>query len=221
MREPTRLVSSCTAATAATSPGAPPASATRRATSNATKAPMRLSIARETTRSLGSSIGSPAITATSPTRVRRARLVAVSGADVDVQVLQLRDVLAVVGLHQVDRLLADHAVELAALRRQLDALADEDDRVPAADALEAQEAVVVDVRDDHADLVDVADDRGQRTAGRPSHARDRGADHVGADVGERLRRRRARPSRRGLVARTGRASSAACGGSRASACRGA
>ncbi len=30
---------------------------------------MRLSIARETMRSLGSSIGSPAITATSPTRV--------------------------------------------------------------------------------------------------------------------------------------------------------
>ncbi len=45
-----------------------------------------------------------------------------------------------------------------ALSDELDALADEDLRIPAADADEAQEAVVVDVRDDQADLVDVADD---------------------------------------------------------------
>ena len=52
----------------------------------------------------------------------------------------------------------------AVARDELDALADEDLRVPAADADEAQEAVVVDVRDDQADLVDVADDREERRA---------------------------------------------------------
>ena len=65
---PPKVISSCVTATPATSPGAPPASATSRAVSNATKQPSRLSIEREMTRLLGSSTGSPAITATSPTR---------------------------------------------------------------------------------------------------------------------------------------------------------
>ena len=42
---------------------------------------------------------------------------------------------------------------------QHDPLADELDRVPAADLAEAQEALVIDVGDVDADLVDVADDR--------------------------------------------------------------
>ena len=91
-----------------------------------------------------------------------ARLVAVGGADVDVQLAQLGDLLALLLLEQVDRLLADDAGDGAVARGDLDALADEDHRVPAADAAEPEEALVVDVVDDQADLVDVADDREQR-----------------------------------------------------------
>ena len=68
VRAPPKVISSCVTAAAATSPGAPPASATSRAASSATKQPSRLSIEREITRSFGNSTGSPAITATSPIR---------------------------------------------------------------------------------------------------------------------------------------------------------
>ena len=67
----------------------------------------------------------------------------------------------------------------------VDALADEDLRIPAADAHEAQEAVVVDVRDDQADLVDVPDDASDGTppdVGCPGHAGDRRAHDVDGDV---------------------------------------
>ncbi len=143
-----------------------------------------MSIERETTRSFGYSSGSPAITATSPIRTRAARLVAVGGADVDVQVAQLGHLLALLLLEQVDRLLADDAVHDAVARGDLDALADEDDRVPAADAAEPEEAVVVDVVDDQADLVDVADHGEQRPVGGALDARDGRADGVVADLGE-------------------------------------
>ena len=93
---------------------------------------------------------------------QRARLVAVLRADVDVQVAQLGHLLALLVAQQVDRLLAHHARHDAAARGDLDALADEDHRVPAADAAEPEEAVVVDVADDQADLVDVADHGEQR-----------------------------------------------------------
>ncbi len=65
--EPPKVVSSWAAATATTSNAAPPASATSRAASIATKQPMRLSIARLASLPLGSSSGSTAITPTSPT----------------------------------------------------------------------------------------------------------------------------------------------------------
>ena len=71
----------------------------------------------------------------------------------------------------MDRLLADDARDRAVLRADRDALADEDLRVPAADADEAQEARVLDVGDDEADLVDVADDRQRRAAAGAGHAR--------------------------------------------------
>ena len=117
-------------------------------------------------------------------------LVAVLGADVDVQVAQLGHLLALLLLEQVDRLAARHARHDAVARDELDALADEDLRVPAADAHEAQEAVVVDVRDDQADLVDVTDDGEKRRAvggvGCALDARDGGAHDVDLDVvGER------------------------------------
>ena len=65
---------------------------------------------------------------------QRTRLVAGRGADVDVQVLELRDLLAVVLLHQVNRLLADDARDRARARGDRDPLPDEHDRIPAADA---------------------------------------------------------------------------------------
>ena len=66
---------------------------------------------------------------------QRARLVAARRADVDVQLAQLRDLLAVVLAQQVDRLAPDDARAASpTCVDQLDALADEDLRVPAADA---------------------------------------------------------------------------------------
>ena len=106
----------------------------------------------------------------------RARVVAVLRADVDVQVLELRRLLALLGVEQVDRLLADHARDRPVARDHLEPLADEHDRVPAADRGEPQVAVVVDVVDDQPDLVDVADDRDHRAVAGPAHARDGRAD---------------------------------------------
>ena len=110
------------------------------------------------------------------------RLVAVGGADVDVQALQLDHLLALVGLEQVDRLAADDAEHRPVLAAHLDPLADQDLRVPAADRGEPEEALLVDVGDDQPDLVDVADHRQQRR--RVADAGDRGADAVAAQLGE-------------------------------------
>jgi hypothetical protein len=118
-----------------------------------------------------------------------------------VQLLDASDLLALVVLEQVDRLLAHDAGDLPAARLEQHALADEDLRVPAADAAEAQEAVVVDVRDDETDLVDVADDRQRRAAGGSRHPRPHRAHHVGDDLGERGGRVAEHGSRRRLVAR--------------------
>ena len=134
----------------------------------------------------GSSTGSASITATSPIRTQLARLVAVLGADVDVEVLELGGTfLRSSSLSRWIGLRADHARDRAVARRDPDALADEHDRIPAADLAEAQVAVVVDVRDVQADLVDVADDRQRRAAGGARDAR-----------ASRSRRGRRRPRRR-------------------------
>ena len=109
-------------------------------------------------------------------------LLAVGGADVDVHALQLDDLFALVGLEQVDRLAPGDAGHEAVLAADLDPLADEDLRVPAADRREPEEALLVDVGDDQADLVDVADDRQQRRG--LADAGDRGADAVDAELGE-------------------------------------
>src|ERR1700730_9606514 len=55
----------------------------------------------------------------------------------------------------MDGLLADHARDLTLAGRQDHALADENLRIPASDLAEPEEALVVDVGDDQADLVDV------------------------------------------------------------------
>ena len=136
-----------------------------------------------------------------------ARVLAVAGADVDVQVLELRRLLALVGLEQVDRLLADDAGDAPVARRDLDALPDEDHRVPAADRPEPQQALVVDVGDDQADLVDVADDRHERPRPGAGHARHRVAHDVAGDLGGEARARpRATWPRRPSRPRRGRTS---------------
>ena len=112
----------------------------------------------------------------------RARLVAVGGTDVDVQILGLRRLVALVATDQVDRLATDDPAQLAAARGEHDSLADELHRIPAADLAEAQQPRVLDVRDVHADLVDVADHRERGSAGDTGDAHDRRADAVGADV---------------------------------------
>ena len=74
-------------------------------------------------------------------------LVAVGGADVDVQALQLDHLLARVGVEQVQRLAPDDAEHRAVPALDLDSLADQDLRVPAADRREPEEALLVDVAD--------------------------------------------------------------------------
>ena len=65
-------------------------------------------------------------------------------------------------------------------------LAEQDLRVPAADRREVQKALLVDVSDDEADLVDVADDREERLCVGIADPRDGGAERVArAHVGER------------------------------------
>ena len=114
----------------------------------------------------------------------------------------LRRLGPLVRLDQVDRLLPDHSGHAAGARRQFDPLADQHLRVPAADPDETQEAAVLDVRDDQADLVDVADDRERAAAAGPGHSRGGTAHHVAADVlGEAARGVAEGRGRGGLVAR--------------------
>ncbi len=106
-------------------------------------------------------------------------------------------------------------VTLPVARVQHHALADQDLRVPAADGREPQIALVVDVRDDQPDLVDVPHhEQSPRRAARVvlgRHERQRRADHVGADLRQSPSPHRARPppgrshSRRARARRAGRA----------------
>ena len=115
------------------------------------------------------------------------RLIAVGGADVDVQAVELDGALALVLLQQVDRLAPDHAEHRPVLGLDLDPLADQDLRVPAADRGEVGKALLVDVGDPEADFVDVADDGDQRARVGVPDAGDRGAEPVGLEARERGR----------------------------------
>ncbi len=139
-------------------------------------APTRLSSERETTRLVAEARPARAsITRDVADADQLAGLVAVLGADVDVQVVQLGDLLALLvaragGSASADRRPGSSPSRVATSTRW----PTQDLRVPAADALEAQEAVVVDVCDDQADLVDVPDDREpgmapRSRAGDPRH----------------------------------------------------
>ncbi len=168
---------------------------------------------------LGSSTGSASITPASPIRTISRASSPSCGADVDVQVLDLRapsrarrPLSRWIGLRPIT------PRDVAVAGGDPHPLADQDDRVPAADLAEAQVAVVVDVRDVHADLVDVPDHGQRRAAGGAGHAGHRGAHGVAARPRRRKRRtRRARPGRARSRGRTGRRRSAAGGAARGSA----
>ncbi len=93
-------------------------------------------------------------------------------AEVDVHLLELDDLLALLGVEQVDRLAAGDTGHGAVVAGDGDPLADQYLWVPATDRGEVEEALLVDVGDDQADLVDVADDG------------DMGLGIVGADGGD-------------------------------------
>ena len=119
-------------------------------------------------------------------RDRLGRLVLVFRADVEPQVLLLHDLLALVLVEQVDRLAGDDGRHGAVGRVDRHPLADELLRIPAADRVRVDVAVVVDVRDDQADLVGMAGEhhaqRGVRVAAGDDVAVQVGA-HVVGEVG--------------------------------------
>ena len=165
VRAPKRPISSCTAATAAIEPPGPVAlGAAAQALQRDVGAEAVVHRARdEPVAGDRHRLGGDHDRVADPDQ--RLGLLAVGGADVDVHALQLDDLFALVGLEQVDRLAPDDAGDEPVLAADLDPLADEDLRVPAADRGEPEESLLVDVGDDQADLVDVADHR--HAAARP------------------------------------------------------
>jgi hypothetical protein len=125
--------------------------------------------------------------------------------DIDVHLAGLGDLLRLLAAQQMDRLLADHAFDGTVARIDHDALADEHLRVPAADLPEPQKAVVVDVRDDQADLVDVTHHEQApcraACAFSPRDERQRRTDRIDVDLREAGGRRAPHADGRGLVAR--------------------
>ena len=114
------------------------------------------------------------------------RLVAVGGADVEVQAVELDRLLSLVVLQQVDRP-CDRRRRAPGRRSvwTLEPLADEDLWVPAADRGEVGESLLVDVGDRKADLVDVADDGDQRPGVGLADPDDRRPEPVGLELAER------------------------------------
>ena len=111
-----------------------------------------------------------------------AGVVAVTRADVHVQLLELGGLLALLGFEEVNRLAPDHAHDRALAGEHLDSLADQHLRIPAARADHVQEALVAHVADQQGDLVDVADDHEQRVLGAPAHARNGSAHGIDRDI---------------------------------------
>jgi hypothetical protein len=113
------------------------------------------------------------------------QLVAVLRADVEEEVLVL-DRLALLPAAAAELVQArrDHTRERPLAREHVDPLADHRVRVEAADRSHRGDAVVAEVRDDDADLVDVPDDGEGRPAGGPGHADPRAAEDVGRDLAD-------------------------------------
>ena len=146
---------------------------------------MRLSIAREATRLPCSASGGavPERSVAGPHELLE--LVSVLGADVEEEILVL-DRLALLAAAAPQLLDARHhdSRQRAVPGEHVDALADHHLRVEAADRTHGGDAVVAEVRDDDADLVDVADDRERRTSSRARHAHPRAAEDVGRDLAD-------------------------------------
>ncbi len=113
----------------------------------------------------------------------RRGLVARGRPDVDPEVGDLGRLLALVGLHQVDRLLPHHADHVSLPSGEADALPHEHLRVPPADRSDRYQTAIVDVGGDHADFVDVAGEHDRHRAGG-IHFGEGVSDHVGGDAGE-------------------------------------
>jgi len=131
----------------------------------------------------------------------RKRVVAVVSPDVEMEVSHLDRLLLLAPPHVPFRL--DDALNPASAREDLDALSDQHLGRPAAEATEEENAVVVDVGDDQADLVNVAEEREQRRflTGR-TNPRDRASHPVDLDLVGELGRGLAPDRRRlGLEAR--------------------
>src|SRR5262249_57804500 len=82
-----------------------------------------------------------------------ARLIGRLRPDVDVELLELRCLLAIVALQEVDRLAGDDAGDHASASHHAYALAHEHEWIPAAHLAEAQVALVVDVSHMQPDLI--------------------------------------------------------------------
>ncbi len=117
------------------------------------------------------------------------------------KLLELDDLLSLLFLEQVDGLSPGDPGDRTVLGDDLDSLADQDLRVPAADGAEPDEALVVDVGDDEADLVHVASDREERLRLVVTDDGDGRADAVRAHLGEFGRGLAPDGAGRGLVAR--------------------
>ena len=127
----------------------------------------------------------------------------VARPDVDVHLLEFDDLLSLLRVEEVDRFPACDSRHRAVTAFDHDPLADQDLGVPAPDRTEVEEALLVDVPDHQSDLVNVADDRDQRTCIRLTDRRDRGTEGIARNLGE-FRLLAPGLGGRGLVARRGR-----------------
>src|SRR5262249_32690113 len=83
-------------------------------------------------------------------------------ADVDPEVGHLRGLVSILGLDEVNGLLAYDTKHVAVPADEADSLPDEDLRIPSADWRDEDVAVFVDVGDDHTDLIDVPREHDRR-----------------------------------------------------------
>ena len=123
------------------------------------------------------------ITARSPTRTRE-RASSPSAAPMSIQSWSTRSCLSLSsGSVRCGAFWPTTPATGPSLREHADALGDEHRGHPAADAAEPEEALVVDVGDDQADLVDVSEHR-HRPLAAGVHGGVAGPQSVAADVGE-------------------------------------
>src|SRR5690606_16378867 len=89
--------------------------------------------------------------------------------DVDPEVGDLRHLLPLLRLHEVDGLLSDDSSHLTVAPEDAQALANQDLRVPPPDAIDIEEPIAVDMSDDEPDLVDVPGEHDPGSSLRSQH----------------------------------------------------